>query len=219
LGLLLLVLDVVASLAAAGAVTLAGLRTLRGEQVRGVALVLEGLKRAWLTFKVLFLAMWWITLVSVVVAFLVRPSAFRMGPAGRVPAVAEARFWLLGAATWVAYSVAMMRCYPALPIALSRPELGAREALRSALGITKGARRRLFGIAVLFQCLTIPSLLLYHWAWRMPAGDEKALVLAVHGAYSALLMTFTGLGAPVIHHELLEMGRDTYEAELGRVFE
>ena len=216
-GLLLLLAELVASLASIAAGTLAALQLAGGEQVRTLRLLAGGLRHAWLTFRVLFLSTWWVMLTALAAAFLARPAAFRFHPERMDPSAPHVRYWLVAVATSLAYAVAMARCFPALPIALSTPRRGARDAVRRAREMTRGFRPRLLQVAVVAGCLSLPATLLYDRASGLAHGDARAVLLFLHGLLWAALTSFTGVLPPVIHLRLSrELGGFL---DLARVFE
>ncbi|HVO18801.1 MAG TPA: hypothetical protein VMU15_06065, partial [Anaeromyxobacter sp.] len=120
-------------------------------------------------------------------------------------------------ATSLAYAVAMARCFPALPIALSTPRRGARDAVRRAREMTRGFRPRLLQVAVVAGCLSLPATLLYDRASGLAHGDARAVLLFLHGLLWAALTSFTSVLPPVIHLRLSrELGGFL---DLARVFE
>lgn len=219
LGLFSSLVLVVASMAQTGAVTLAGLRALRGEPLRVRGLVTEGLRRAWLTFKVGFLS-WWVVAVLFLVLFLVARANLPWVLTA-TPRALEAQIWFLATCKGIGWVAVMAWYFPAVPLALSHPELGARSAVRHARELTQGARVRLVAIALAFECLSLPTWLSYRWAGRLAAGGEKTLALVALGALAVVIASFINLGR-VLVHRALRHEREGAAADLDgleRVFE
>jgi hypothetical protein len=190
--LLFTFIDAVMELAAVGAIALGGLRAARREPLRVWGLVVLGVQHTWLTFKALFLSMWLallIALASVVLIWIV---------AHKLTSGAEVQHWLFMGAFALASIAASVWFYPVVPLALSHPELGARDAVRQARELTRGTRPRLLAVALAYECLDFPSAVFYHWAFRLPMGADKAWALAGHGVLSAVLASFTILGPAVV---------------------
>ncbi len=217
-GLLYSVVDMIVSLAQLGAVTLAGLRALRGEPLRVAGLARDGLKRAWLLFKVGFLS-WWAVLVVLVVLFFLARANFPV--LATAPAGWDAQFWFLMALQGFGSVAVMVWYYPAVPLALSRPELGARKAVRRARELTRGARARLLAVALAFECLSAPFWVPYRWASTLSPGGGKTLATIALGALTALIASFQHLGRVnvdrALRYEREGAAADLYGLE--RVFE
>lgn len=212
------------SLATTGALALAGARALRREPLHVGTLAIEGLRRAWLTFKVLFLSAWAVVLVAVVLLFLlvvVSGPRFLGGTASDTRAISEPRFFVLMVGLTLSMSFAMVRLYPALPAALARPALGARAAMRHGKELGRGARLRILLLAFLFQMLGVPLTAVYNWSLHLAPGLDQTLALAAYGVLTAVLASYTHLAPPLVHRALaVEKGERSAELdELGRVFD
>jgi hypothetical protein len=212
LGLLSSLLALFALLAATPAVTLGALQVTRGgKPLRLWPLVNGGLGRAWLTLKVLLASLWVAYPIALVVAFAVLPALGALprwsGAAHTGGAAGTAGILGLVACVWLGYLVAMTWYYPALPFALSHPDLGAREAVRRARRLTQGARGKLLVVLLALQCLAAPDLLAYRWASLLAPGRDRLLALAAYGVLAAVAASFTDV-ARVVAYRALRLERD-----------
>lgn len=211
LALLGFALLVLCSFASGAGIVRAGLWALHGEPVRIGAVAREGSRRAWLTAKVLSRMLWLPVLVALVLGVLARRAA--------APLISPA--WLLTGLSSLAAAVAMARCYPALPLALLRPDLGARAAVRTAAQLTRGARPRLLAVALVLQLPALPLVALLRWARALPEGPSRWAWLLAYALTSAVLGSFTSLAQVSVLRALSagELGHAGELEALERVFD
>ncbi len=207
LALPLLALLVVSQFAAAAAQASAALRAAEGAPVRVGRAIADGLRHAWLIAKVFVLSAWLPSLVALVAGYAIRR---RSGSE-----------WAVPVAVALGYSAAMARLYPAMALALVRPQAGARRAVRAALASTRGARLRLFAMALGFQAPALPLTPLLRWARTLPDGHQRLAALAAYALLATLASSLANV-APVVAYVALglERSRQAIGVEgLAQVFE
>jgi hypothetical protein len=205
-------------LATTGAIALAGLRAARGRPIRVAAIAGEGLRRWWLTLKVLFLSLWAITVVGFVIGLFFSSTCARaLRGAGATPGALPSSgsgYWMLIGGQALGYALAMRTFYPALAVALAEPGMGARAAVRRARELTHRARGRVFGFVLLLQCVELPAAVLYRSAQTLSPGASKTAALAAYVLLAAALTSFVALGPAIIHRALArEIGEGDADLE------
>lgn len=216
LALLALALQILGTFSAAAAAVDGGLQALQGEAPRIGPTVLRGLRLTWRALTVFFLSMWlrvlaWLAALLLMMA-LVGPGLARLNPRWT---------WIAAALLSLATALGLAWFYPALPVALARPELGALAAVRRAASLTRGARARLLLVAILLQVPFSPLHVLSESARALPQGPDRTLRLLVYALGFTLASSFSSL-AQVAAYRALDRERPGQGGALeglGRVFE